>query len=640
MGGSSWQEVQLTDVISFQEGPGIMAVDFREQGIPLIRLAGLERGADLLAGCNYLSPDDVRKRWPHFRLRHGDTLLSSSATLGRIAVVDEQAEGAIPYTGIIRMRSSSPLLDDGFLRYLLEGSDFSAQLEAAGVGSVIRHFGPMHLRRMTLMLPPVEEQRAIACILGALDDKIELHRKMNETLEGIARAVFKSWFVDFDPVRAKSEGRDRGLPSAIADLFPSSFVDSELGEIPEGWRVRPLTSTVEIIGGGTPRTAVADFWNGEIPWFSVVDAPFTSDVWVVDTEKKITREGLEHSSARILSVGTTIISARGTVGRVALVGVPMAMNQSCYGLRGGIDSPGFFTYFLTRQMVASLRQQAHGSVFDTITRDTLSRALIVLPPDELIQLFDTLAGHYLNRIRMALLESGTLGTIRDTLLPKLISGELRVGTTGTALETCAVSAAERSIFTIGHSNSSIDTFLNHLRRHDITMIADVRSIPYSRHFPHFNREALQASLATAGIKYVFLGDELGARPKDRACYSYDGSVDYQRLAARPQFRRGIVRVLAAARTERVALMCSEREPLNCHRTLLIGRVIAQDNVAVQHILSDDRLECHSDTEKRLMAEEQRGASLFDLSVSESLGVAQAYSQRILKVTHPKDKRTQ
>ncbi|MCK9356293.1 MAG: restriction endonuclease subunit S [Dehalococcoidia bacterium] len=574
-------------------------------------------------------------------LQEGDVLFTIAGTIGRVARVHERILPANTNQAVAIVRPDPAVVDSRFLFYALRDELSTRNARSRVVQSVQANFSLGELSRMTVPLPDRTSQRAIACILGALDDKIELNRKMNATLEGLVRTIFKSWFVDFDPVRAKAEGRDPGLPAEIADLFPSSFVDSELGPIPEGWRVRPLTSTVEVIGGGTPKTAIADFWNGEIPWFSVVDAPLTSDVWVVDTEKKITREGLEHSSARILSVGTTIISARGTVGRVALVGVPMAMNQSCYGLRGSIDSPGFFTYFLTRQMVASLRQQAHGSVFDTITRDTLTRALIVLPPDELIQFFDTRAGHCLNRIRMALLESKTLGTIRDTLLPKLISGELRVGTTGTgSMETRAVSAAERSIFTIGHSNRPIDAFLNQLRRHNITMIADVRSIPFSRHFPHFNREALQASLATAGIKYVFLGDELGARPKDPACYNEDGSVDYQRLAARPQFRRGIVRVLAAANTERVALMCSEREPLNCHRTLLIGRVIAQDNVAVQHILPDDRLECHSDTEKRLMAEEQRGASLFDLSISEGLGVAQAYSQRILKVTHPKNERTQ
>lgn len=182
------------------------------------------------------------------------------------------------------------------------------------------------LGRIPASAPRPAAQRAIGHILGALDDKIELNRRTNETLEAMAGALFKSWFVDFDPVRAKAEGRDPGLPPDLATLFPGRLIETEKGEVPDGWEFEPFTDMVDIIGGGTPKTAAVEYWNGDIPWFSVVDAPSSSDVWVMDTEKKITREGVENSSTRVLAVGTTIISARGTVGRVALVGMPMALN--------------------------------------------------------------------------------------------------------------------------------------------------------------------------------------------------------------------------------------------------------------------------------------------------------------------------
>jgi type I restriction enzyme, S subunit len=266
---------------------------------------------------------------------------------------------------------------------------------------LIKHIGLNHLKDGTsnptlsrdsfgaqaLPLPPLDQQRAIAHILGTLNDKIELNRRMNETLEAMARSLFKSWFVDFDPVRAKAEGRDSGLPKPLADLFPARLVDSELGEIPQGWEVARFADTIEIVGGGTPKTSVAEYWDGDIPWFSVVDAPSGSQVWVVDTEKKVTPAGVENSSARVLPVGTTIISARGTVGRIALVGVPTAMNQSCYGLRGRSGALGFHNYFTTRELVARLQQHAHGSVFDTITRDTLAGVSVVEPPAKLIDEF-------------------------------------------------------------------------------------------------------------------------------------------------------------------------------------------------------------------------------------------------------------
>jgi type I restriction enzyme S subunit len=276
------------------------------------------------------------------------------------------------------------------------------------------------------------EQCAIAHVLGTLDDKIELNRRMSETLEAMARALFKAWFMDFEPVRAKMDGRWRhgellpDLPAHLYDLFPDRLIDSELGQIPEGWEVKPFADTVEIIGGGTPKTSVAEYWNGRIPWFSVVDAPAEHQVWVIDTEKKITRAGVDSSSTRILSLGTTIISARGTVGRVALVGVPMAMNQSCYGLRGKCGSRGFFNYFATRQLVSILQQRTHGSVFDTITRNTLATVHVVAPPAAVVEAFEKSVSPIMDRIRQRLAESRTLAQLRDALLPKLISGELRV----------------------------------------------------------------------------------------------------------------------------------------------------------------------------------------------------------------------
>lgn len=171
---------------------------------------------------------------------------------------------------------------------------------------------------------------------------------------------------------------------------------------------------------------VSGVLEGTIPWFSVVDAPSDTDVWVIDTEKKITQAGVENSSTQILPVGTTIITARGTVGRIALVGVPMAMNQSCYGLRGKDDIHGCYTYFAARQIVSSLQQHAHGSVFDTITRDTLAGVSVVVPPPHLVEAFEKIASPTLERIRAGLFVSSTLAALRDSLLPNLVSGKIRV----------------------------------------------------------------------------------------------------------------------------------------------------------------------------------------------------------------------
>jgi type I restriction enzyme S subunit len=178
-----------------------------------------------------------------------------------------------------------------------------------------------------------------------------------------------------------------------------------------------------VIGGGTPKTSVPEYWGGDIPWFSVVDAPSTADVFVVDTEKYITEAGLNGSSTKLLPAGTTIISARGTVGRLALTGRPMAMNQSCYGLRGKAGDQ-YFTYFSTTRLVEQLKQRAHGSVFDTITQETFAGVSLCCPPSEVIKVFEQVVDPLLMRIRENLMQSNSLASIRDALLPRLISGQL------------------------------------------------------------------------------------------------------------------------------------------------------------------------------------------------------------------------
>jgi type I restriction enzyme S subunit len=149
-------------------------------------------------------------------------------------------------------------------------------------------------------------------------------------------------------------------------------------------------------------------------------------VFVIDTKKKITQAGVEDSSTQVFPIGTTIISARGTVGKVALVGVPMAMNQSCYGIRGKVGKKGYYTYFATRALVSTLQQHAHGSVFDTITRDTLTCVQFAVSPATIIEEFEEKVSPLMDRILNNLFESRTLTALRDALLPKLLSGELRV----------------------------------------------------------------------------------------------------------------------------------------------------------------------------------------------------------------------
>ncbi len=309
-----------------------------------------------------------------------------------------------------------------YLQYALLGSDISSYL----TGAVMPKLTQGNLNRIEVPCPSREIQEQIVSVLGGLDDRITLLRETNTTLEAIAQALFKSWFVDFDPVRAKMAGRTPdGMDEATAALFPDSFEESELGLVPKGWRVCAFTETVNVIGGGTPKTSVSEYWDGSIPWFSVVDAPVTTDVFAIDTQKHITEAGIANSSTKLLPAGTTIISARGTVGKLAMAGCEMAMNQSCYGLRGKAGDD-YFTYFSTFRLVETLKQRTHGSVFDTITRDTLAGVIVTYPEQRIIKAFESLLAPVMRRIRTNLQQAQTLATLRDTLLPRLISGQLRL----------------------------------------------------------------------------------------------------------------------------------------------------------------------------------------------------------------------
>lgn len=301
------------------------------------------------------------------------------------------------------------------------------QIAQMDVGSANPTLNRNHVHPISVSWPPIPEQKAIAAVLGSLDDKIELNRRMNATLEAMARALFQSWFVDFDPVCAKLEDRPLAYSDeTILALFPAKFKDSELGQVPSSWEVRSLGSRIDLLSGGTPKTSVADYWHGNIPWYSVKDAPSNSDVWVFETEKNISQLGIENSATRILPEKTTIISARGTVGKLALTSVPMAMNQSCYGVRGKEGLTELFTYFLMRSAVSRIQQHTHGTVFDTITRQTFDNINFCFPPAELAAAFDRAVEPFLLQIRANLYQSRTLSTLRDTLLPKLLSGKMRI----------------------------------------------------------------------------------------------------------------------------------------------------------------------------------------------------------------------
>jgi type I restriction enzyme S subunit len=280
---------------------------------------------------------------------------------------------------------------------------------------------------LDLDVPPPSEQRAIAHILGTLDDKIELNRRMNQTLESMARALFKSWFVEFDPVRSKAEGRDPGLPRAIADLFPDRLVDSELGEIPEGWQVGTIGDLAEVVGGSTPSTGEGAYWEGGTHcWATPKDLSSLVVPVLLDTERRITDQGLAQIGSGLLPVGTVLLSSRAPIGYLAIAEVPIAVNQGFIAMKPRGDVPGVFLLLWARENHEGILSRANGSTFLEISKSNFRPMPTALPQARILSAFNRLATPLYRSIVAKERESQALASLRTTLLPKLVSGDLRV----------------------------------------------------------------------------------------------------------------------------------------------------------------------------------------------------------------------
>jgi type I restriction enzyme S subunit len=281
-------------------------------------------------------------------------------------------------------------------------------LVGQAAGAAQQNLNQESIRRFRVPLPPLTTQRKIAAILSACDDLVENSNRRIKLLEEMAQRVYREWFVDF-----RYPGHE-DVP----------LVESELGPIPEGWGVEAFTDLADILSGGTPRTTVAEYWDGEIPFFTPRDAP--DALMVNSTEKSITQAGLEHCNSQLYPPGTIFITARGTVGKVAMVALPMAMNQSCYAVCGRERVPQEFLLFTLLNQVDYLKANTGGATFDTIIVDTFRRMRSIVPPRKLIASFAAVTAPFLRMIHNLQRTTGNTRTTRDLLLPRLISGEIDV----------------------------------------------------------------------------------------------------------------------------------------------------------------------------------------------------------------------
>jgi type I restriction enzyme S subunit len=336
--------------------------------------------------------------------------------------------------GLLRARPGR--VDSQFLLYAYLGDEFQETLRARTIhGSTVDRIPLVDMPKFPIRIPAnIDEQYAIAHILGTLDEKIELNRRMSMTLDAMARALFKSWFIDFDPVRAKMEGRDVPLPPEIVSLFPSRFVGSQLGDIPAGWAIETLAEHFDAVKGLSYKGSGLS--NAGVPLHNL-NSIYEGGGYKYEGIKHYTGEYAERHQVHagdVIVANTEQGHDRLLIGYAAIVpevfGELGIASHHIYRLRPKLASPLTAMYLChllnSSQMHDVVSGYANGTTVNMLPIDGVQRPEIICPPEQLVALFDLLASKVEQRCEEMVSESRTLAALRDTLLPKLISGELRV----------------------------------------------------------------------------------------------------------------------------------------------------------------------------------------------------------------------
>lgn len=400
---------------------------FTERGIAFIKVEAIsEEGRFLPQKFSYI--DEVtNKLLNRSVLQKDDLLFTIAGTIGRVAIVDKSILPANTNQAVAIIRPDRDMIEPRYLYYALRDTERIREAKTRVVQSVQANFSLAELSAVTLPLPDVGRQRRIADILGSLDDKIELNRRMAATLEEMARALFKSWFVDFDPVRAKAEGRPTGLPPDIDALFPDELVESELGLIPKGWKPGSIKDLCEmLVNGSTPSRGRAEFWtDGTIPWFRTGEL---SDSFLLDAGEKITPVGYAGSSTKLLPRHSVVMAiyAAPTVGRLGITTMDATFNQAMTGMVPKTEIGPWFLFESLYCLRQWFNDRANGAAQQNISKAIVEEAPVVRPTRALLSVFNMMAEPLFMRREKIEMECKVLSEVRDTLLPKLISGEIKV----------------------------------------------------------------------------------------------------------------------------------------------------------------------------------------------------------------------
>lgn len=365
-----------------------------------------------------------------FKLNDGDIVVArTGATTGVSSFINEPPP-AVFASYLVRLKIDETLADARFASYYLKGPQFWGYMRGVlGDKSAQPNASAKTITQAPASFPPVDEQRAIAGVLGSLDDKIEQNRRTAGALERLARAIFRAWFVDFEPVKAKAAGATAfpSMPQPVFDALPTRFVDSDLGPVPEGWEVKAIGDVVTAKGGGTPSTKNPEYWDGGVHcWATPKDMSRLTHPVLLDTERRITDAGVNNISSGILPVGTVLMSSRAPVGYLAIAGVPTAINQGFIAMVCDGPLPPTFVLNWAFTSMEAIKGHASGTTFPEISKKNFRPLPVVVPTGDLIAAYQQTADPLFDLLTACVKENVQLAEMRDYLLPRLLSGSVRV----------------------------------------------------------------------------------------------------------------------------------------------------------------------------------------------------------------------
>ncbi len=397
-----------------------------ETGPYIVRTQDIVTGVFRVDRAAHVAEETYADRTVRISPSSGDLLYSREGTYFGVAA--EVPVGIRVCLGqrMVLIRPDKNQVNAGFLRYWLNSPIMAAHIHGYRDGTVAERLNLPTIRALPIVVPPRANQDNIAAVLGAMDDKIELNRRMNATLEAMARALFQSWFVDFEPVRAKlDDSLYHNIDEVTTNLFPSSFEESAIGHIPSGWGLSTIGSKLQTVLGGTPSRAEPTYWtDGTVPW---INSGKTNEFRIIDPSEWITTEALEKSATKLLPSRTTVLAITGaTLGQVTIAEIPCCANQSVVAIPASEQFPTEFVYPWVKHNIDKLIASQTGGAQQHINKGNVDELALLCPDSRVMAAYRDKVKSLFDRIAANCFQTRTLTVLRDTLLPKLLSGEVSI----------------------------------------------------------------------------------------------------------------------------------------------------------------------------------------------------------------------